>query len=169
MTLLRKRLLGLVFFLVVALFLTLTITKFNKTFTEFTDVTLLTDSTGNALPANADVKARGMTVGEVREVVRPRPIEVVQDDLAGDLDQNLLGHGLAQLHAPPVPYQEAKVGNVPVAPVVVNECPWIRCRHVGRLVVALLNWSHHPAKHRSAYKPTHIQLDVRLTRFTLWP
>lgn len=79
MTLLRKRLLGLVFFLVVALFLTLTITKFNKTFTEFTDVTLLTDSTGNALPANADVKARGMTVGEVREV-KPGPdgsVEVV--------------------------------------------------------------------------------------------
>ncbi|MBD0864003.1 MCE family protein [Gordonia sp. zg691] len=79
MSVVRKRLLGIVFFLVVALFLTATITKFNKTFTEFTDVTLLTDSTGNALPANADVKARGMTVGEVREV-KPGPdgsVEVV--------------------------------------------------------------------------------------------
>lgn len=79
MPVLRRRLLGLVFFLVVALFLTATITKFNKTFQDFTDVTLLTDSTGNALPANADVKARGMVVGEVREV-KPAPdgsVEVI--------------------------------------------------------------------------------------------
>lgn len=79
MSVLRRRLLGLVFFLVVALFLTATITKFNKTFQDFTDVTLMTDSTGNALPANADVKARGMVIGEVREV-KPAPdgsVEVI--------------------------------------------------------------------------------------------
>lgn len=68
MTVLRRRLLGLVFFIVVALFLTLTIMKFNKSFESFTDVTLKTDSTGNALPHNADVKARGVIVGEVRSV-----------------------------------------------------------------------------------------------------
>ena len=68
MSTLRRRLLGLVFFLVVALFLTLTIMKFNKSFTDFTEVTLTTDSIGNALPNNADVKARGVVVGEVRSV-----------------------------------------------------------------------------------------------------
>ena len=68
MSTLRRRLYGLIFFLVVALFLTLTIMKFNKSLTEFTDVTLKTDSIGNALPANADVKARGVVVGEVRSV-----------------------------------------------------------------------------------------------------
>ena len=68
MTVIRRRLLGLVFFIVVALFFTLTIMKFNKDFTTFTDVTLKTDSVGNALPANADVKARGVLVGEVRDV-----------------------------------------------------------------------------------------------------
>ena len=68
MTVIRRRLLGLVFFIVVALFFTLTIMKFNKDFTTFTDVTLKTDSVGNALPSNADVKARGGLVGEVRDV-----------------------------------------------------------------------------------------------------
>lgn len=68
MSVIRRRLLGLVFFIVVALFFAVTIMKFNNTFTSFTDVTLKTDSTGNALPANADVKARGVIVGQVREV-----------------------------------------------------------------------------------------------------
>ncbi|MFW0786112.1 MCE family protein [Gordonia sp. CPCC 206044] len=68
MSTIRRRLLGLVFFIVVALFFTVTIMKFNDNFTSFTNVTLKTDSTGNALPAHADVKARGVVVGEVREV-----------------------------------------------------------------------------------------------------
>ncbi|MFW0795400.1 MCE family protein [Gordonia sp. CPCC 205515] len=72
MTVLRRRLLGLAFFLVVALFLAVTVMKFNDDFTSFTDVTLKTDSTGNALPENADVKARGVIVGQVRDVA-PAP------------------------------------------------------------------------------------------------
>ncbi|MBA4026415.1 MAG: MCE family protein [Gordonia sp.] len=65
---LKRRALGLVFFLVVALFLTLTIMQYNKSFTKFVDVKLQTTSAGNALPNNADVKARGLIVGEVRSV-----------------------------------------------------------------------------------------------------
>ncbi|MGC4934007.1 MCE family protein [Gordonia sp. DT30] len=67
-TVVRRRLLGVAFLVVVALFFTVTIMKFNKTFTDFTTVTLTTDAVGNALPANADVKARGVVVGEVRGV-----------------------------------------------------------------------------------------------------
>lgn len=63
---LRRRVLGIVFFVVVALFLTFTIGAFNKTFTDVVKVDLLSDSVGNALPPNADVKVRGMLVGEVR-------------------------------------------------------------------------------------------------------
>lgn len=72
MTVLRRRLLGLVFFIIVALFFAVTVMKFNNTFTDYTEVTLKTDSTGNALPTNADVKARGMVVGVVRNV-EPAP------------------------------------------------------------------------------------------------
>ncbi|MBE7194092.1 MCE family protein [Gordonia polyisoprenivorans] len=64
----RRRLLGVAFLVVVALFFAVTIMKFNKTFTDFTTVTLTTDAVGNALPANADVKARGVVVGEVRSI-----------------------------------------------------------------------------------------------------
>ncbi|MEV0948100.1 MCE family protein [Rhodococcus sp. NPDC049939] len=62
----RKRVLGLVFFLVLALFLTVTIGIYNKSFTKVVEVDLLTDSAGNSLPSNADVKVRGLIVGEVR-------------------------------------------------------------------------------------------------------
>ncbi|MFZ2174847.1 MAG: MCE family protein [Rhodococcus sp. (in: high G+C Gram-positive bacteria)] len=62
----RRRMLGLVFFVVLALFLAVTIGMFNKSFTKVVKVDLLTDSAGNALPPNADVKVRGLIVGEVR-------------------------------------------------------------------------------------------------------
>ena len=68
MATLRRRLLGLALFLGVALFFTVTIMEFRKSFDDFTYVTLKTDSTGNSLPANADVKARGVVVGTVSEV-----------------------------------------------------------------------------------------------------
>ncbi|GAB88990.1 MCE family protein [Gordonia rhizosphera] len=68
MDVIRRRLLGLVFFVVVGLFFAVTIMKFNQTFTTFTDVTLKTDSVGNDLPEHAEVKARGVVVGEVRSV-----------------------------------------------------------------------------------------------------
>lgn len=65
---LRRRALGLVFFIVVALFLTLTIMQYNKSFSSTVDVKLATNSAGNALPSNADVKARGLIVGTVTDV-----------------------------------------------------------------------------------------------------
>lgn len=63
---LRVRLLGIVFFLVVGLFLWGTVAIYNKQFVRTVDVDLITDSVGNALSRNADVKVRGVTVGEVR-------------------------------------------------------------------------------------------------------
>ncbi|NLV78428.1 MAG: MCE family protein [Rhodococcus sp.] len=63
---LRRRVLGVVFFLVLALFLFVTIAMYNKAFKKVVEVDLLTDSIGNALPSNADVKVRGVLVGEVR-------------------------------------------------------------------------------------------------------
>ncbi|QIS06397.1 MCE family protein [Nocardia brasiliensis] len=63
---LRVRLLGIAFFVVVALFLATTVAIYNKQFVKTVDVDLITDSVGNALTKNADVKVRGITVGEVR-------------------------------------------------------------------------------------------------------
>ncbi|WP_067811491.1 MCE family protein [Nocardia beijingensis] len=63
---LRTRVLGIAFFVVVALFLWTTIAIYNKQFVKTVHVDLITDSVGNALTRNADVKVRGITVGEVR-------------------------------------------------------------------------------------------------------
>lgn len=68
----RQRLLGLIFLLVCIGFLAFTILQFNKAFTSFTTVKFTTDTAGNALPNAADVKARGVIVGEVREIT-PSP------------------------------------------------------------------------------------------------
>ncbi|TQM30320.1 MCE family protein [Nocardia bhagyanarayanae] len=62
----RVRLLGIAFFAIVGLFLWTTVAIYNKQFVRTVDVDLVTDSVGNALSKNADVKARGVTVGEVR-------------------------------------------------------------------------------------------------------
>ncbi|GAB0104945.1 MCE family protein [Nocardia sp. JMUB6875] len=63
---LRTRTLGVLFFVLVALFLWTTIAVYNKQFVDTVRVNLITDTVGNALTRNADVKVRGVTVGELR-------------------------------------------------------------------------------------------------------
>jgi len=67
-TKIRYQLLGLVFLLIVALFVYLTVASYRKVFTPVAMVTLQTDHVGNQLQAGADVKVRGMIVGEVRDI-----------------------------------------------------------------------------------------------------
>ncbi|MBB5914488.1 virulence factor Mce-like protein [Nocardia transvalensis] len=62
----RVRTLGVLFFVVMALFLGTTIAAYNKVWVKTVKVDLITDTVGNALTRNADVKVRGVTVGEVR-------------------------------------------------------------------------------------------------------
>ncbi|MBH0778395.1 MCE family protein [Nocardia bovistercoris] len=62
----RTRILGVTFFVLVALFLWSTVAIYNKQFVRTVDVALVTDSVGNALTRNADVKVRGVPVGQVR-------------------------------------------------------------------------------------------------------
>ncbi|MEV6442272.1 MCE family protein [Amycolatopsis sp. NPDC051716] len=66
---LRYQVLGLVFLLVAALFITLTLAVYNKVFTPVTLVKLETDRVGSQLRTGGDVKVRGMLVGEVRSVL----------------------------------------------------------------------------------------------------
>ncbi|HEY9315174.1 MCE family protein [Williamsia sp.] len=112
---LRRRALGLVFFLVVALFLTLTIMQYNKSFTDTVDVKLVTTSAGNSLPSNADVKARGLIVGTVSEVapniedgsvtvtlaLQPDKVDLLPDDTtARILPKTLFGERYVALQIP---------------------------------------------------------------------
>lgn len=59
---------GVIFLLVLAVLIGMTVAIYNKTFVDVVNVTLETDRVGNQLAPPADVKLRGMIVGEVREV-----------------------------------------------------------------------------------------------------
>jgi phospholipid/cholesterol/gamma-HCH transport system substrate-binding protein len=62
------RIYGVVFLLVIALLVSLTVAIYNKVFVDVVHVSLQTDRVGNQLAPPADVKLRGMIVGEVRSV-----------------------------------------------------------------------------------------------------
>ena len=61
----EHRVLGVTFVSLLALFVWLTYAIFNKTFSDYVDVTLRAARTGLQLPNRADVKVRGMVVGSV--------------------------------------------------------------------------------------------------------
>jgi phospholipid/cholesterol/gamma-HCH transport system substrate-binding protein len=62
------RVYGVVFLLVIALLVSLTVAIYSKVFVDVVHVTLQTDRVGNQLAPPADVKLRGLIVGEVRSV-----------------------------------------------------------------------------------------------------
>lgn len=63
-----KRLLAVLFLVIVVAFVGTTIAIYNRAFTASDSVTMLTDDMAFALPKNADVKARGVLVGRVSGV-----------------------------------------------------------------------------------------------------
>ena len=66
--LVKRRIAGVIFLIVIAFLVQLTVLFYNKAFTKVVHVTLKADRIGNQLSAPADVKLRGLVVGEVRAV-----------------------------------------------------------------------------------------------------
>jgi len=66
--LVRLRLSGVAFLVVIGLLVALTVALYQKTFSPVVRVTLQSDRVGNQLSAPADVKLRGLIVGEVRSI-----------------------------------------------------------------------------------------------------
>lgn len=64
----RRRLAGVAFLVVVSLLVSLAIAMYQKRFTDIARVSLETDRAGNQLSVHADVKVRGLIVGEVRKI-----------------------------------------------------------------------------------------------------
>ncbi len=64
----RQRLVGLLFLAVIAALVGLSVALYQKAFTPVVMVTVQADRIGNQLSKGADVKVRGLLVGEVREV-----------------------------------------------------------------------------------------------------
>lgn len=65
---LAKRLLAVLFVVLVGALVATSILVYDKTFTKVDRVDLYTDDIGHALPADADVKVRGVPVGQVRGI-----------------------------------------------------------------------------------------------------
>ncbi|GAB3457480.1 MCE family protein [Actinophytocola sediminis] len=89
----RYPLYGVVFLVIAALFVMLSIAFYRKTFVEVVPVRLETSHAGNQLRVGADVKLRGLIVGEVRGV-RPEGDLAVLDlaldpDTAADIPANV--------------------------------------------------------------------------------
>ena len=64
----RLRLTGVVFLVVLALMLALTVAVYRQVFTPAVRIALEADTVGNQLEPSADVKLRGLIVGQVRDV-----------------------------------------------------------------------------------------------------
>jgi virulence factor Mce-like protein len=112
------RVYGVVFIVVIALLVGLTIAIYNKTFVHVVHVTLETDRVGNQLAPPADVKLRGMIVGEVRSVssdgrkasvsiaLQPRTAGLIPANVTARLlPKTLFGEKFVDLVLPPRPAQ----------------------------------------------------------------
>ncbi|MFJ1959949.1 MCE family protein [Streptomyces massasporeus] len=113
MKVLRLRLYGVVFIAVLALLLSLSVAVYRQAFTPVVRITLEADSLGNQLDPRADVKLRGLLVGEVRGVradgtkatldiaLKPEHVAQIPSDVhARLLPKTLFGEKYVDLVAP---------------------------------------------------------------------
>ncbi|MGV9247542.1 MCE family protein [Streptomyces sp. NPDC003710] len=111
---LRLRLYGIVFIALLALLLSLAVAAYQQAFTPVVRITLQADSLGNQLDERADVKLRGLLVGEVRAVhadgtkatldiaLEPRYVTSIPSDVhARLLPKTLFGEKYVDLVPPP--------------------------------------------------------------------
>lgn len=125
LTRLRHQLLGLIFLVVAALFFTLCVAIYNKAFDSYVGVRLSTDRVGNQMRVGADVKIRGVLVGEVRTItagndaaelelaLRPEKAELVPAGVSARLvPKTLFGERYVALQLPPEPGEPIEAGAV---------------------------------------------------------
>jgi phospholipid/cholesterol/gamma-HCH transport system substrate-binding protein len=112
----RRRLLGLGFIVVVSSLIAASIAKYNGVFADYVPVTLRADHVGNQLQERSDVKLRGLIVGKVSEVstdgdgatvqlqIQPDKIDMIPQDVkARLLPKTLFGARYVSLVAPEAP------------------------------------------------------------------
>jgi virulence factor Mce-like protein len=117
--LVRLRLSGVAFLVVIGLLVALTVALYQKAFTPVVKVTLQTDRIGNQLSAPADVKLRGLIVGEVRSVsskgegatialaLDPEKIKLIPKNVEAQLiPKTLFGEKFVSLVIPTAPSAE---------------------------------------------------------------
>ncbi len=110
------RVYGVVFLVVLALLVALTVAVYDKAFVDVVHVTLQADRVGNQLAPPADVKLRGMIVGEVRSVssdgrratvdlaLQPRTVGLIPANVTARLlPKTLFGEKFVDLQIPARP------------------------------------------------------------------
>ncbi|GAA3155365.1 MCE family protein [Blastococcus jejuensis] len=115
----RRRIQGLAFLVVLAMLLGLSVAMYKKAFTEVAMVTLETDTAGSQLQEASDVKVRGVIVGDVREVsadadgatiqlaINPDYLDQIPADVSARLlPKTLFGERFVSLEIPEQPSQE---------------------------------------------------------------
>ncbi|MEE1670355.1 MCE family protein [Streptomyces sp. WAC07094] len=121
----RLRLYGLAFLAVLALLLSLAVAVYQQAFTSVVPITLEADTLGNQLDPRADVKLRGLLVGEVREVhadgtkaildiaLNPQYVPDIPSDVhARLLPKTLFGEKYVDLVAPADAARPIQAGDV---------------------------------------------------------
>ncbi|MFC5065033.1 MCE family protein [Actinomycetospora atypica] len=112
----RRRLAGVALLLIIALIVTLCLLQFNKFFKPVDMVTLETDSVGNQLSKQGDVKVRGVIVGEIKSVesdgqkatvqmaMDPDALTAIPSNVTARLvPKTLFGERFVSLEEPPNP------------------------------------------------------------------
>jgi virulence factor Mce-like protein len=115
----RRRVQGLAFLVVLVLLLGLSVAAYQKLFTEVARVTLETDTAGNQLQEASDVKVRGVIVGDVREIegsaegatielaIDPEYLDQIPADVTARLlPKTLFGERFVSLQLPENPGQD---------------------------------------------------------------
>lgn len=113
LTALRERSYGIAFLLVVAVLVALSVATFAKVFVDAVTVTLRTDRIGSQMQEAADVKLRGLVVGEVRAIsagpdgatltlaLRPDAVDLIPAKVSARLlPKTLFGERYVDLVAP---------------------------------------------------------------------
>ncbi|HCA87892.1 MAG TPA: mammalian cell entry protein [Streptomyces sp.] len=109
----KLRLYGIVFLVVITLLLSLTVAIYQQAFTPVVRITLQAGTIGNQLDRRADVKLRGLIVGEVREVsadgskatldiaLKPEHVSLIPADVSARLlPKTLFGEKFVDLVIP---------------------------------------------------------------------
>lgn len=122
--LVRRRIAGVAFLVVLSLLVLLSIGLYQKAFTKTVDVALETDRAGNQLSVHADVKVRGVIVGEVRRIrsqgqgavldlaLDPGKTSLVPQNVeARLLPKTLFGEKEVQLVLPAAPARPIRTGD----------------------------------------------------------
>src|SRR3954465_573444 len=109
----KRKFQGVAFLLLLAIFFALVVGLYNKAFIKTVPVSLRTDRIGNQLSLNADVKFRGVNVGDVRELrtngevatlrlaMKPNQIKLIPSNVqARILPKTLFGQKYVELVSP---------------------------------------------------------------------